>query len=133
MRNILLVIGLAGLTLAVAGCSAFTTGRDWKEQVFVAPVAPDSVFSVASRALAGVGQVQYADVTSRSVSGECEAKVNAAITISEEPDATLVSIKAKMDVAPNMVGGEGGKRQKCIDAIASRFTTLGIALAPTQH
>jgi hypothetical protein len=117
----------------VAAVACGTAGRDWQEGLFVTPVPPDTVYVAASRALASVGQVTHSDITSRSVNGECEAKVIAAITVTEQaPKGSVVSIKSKMDVAPNMLGGEHGKRKRCIDSVASQLNGHGVPLTPKQ-
>ncbi len=118
------------IPMLVAACA---TGRDWKVQTFTASAAPDNTYSTAKKALADVGFVDYADEEIMSISGECQSKVVAAITIKEaDSGQCIVTIKSRMDVAGNMVGGEGGNRQKCIDAIADRVVALGIPLTPQQ-
>jgi hypothetical protein len=118
--------GIILLAVQLAACA----GRDWKVQTFATPVSADSAFSASKRALATIGQVTYADASTRSVTGECQANVIAAIAIEAVADATLVHVKSKMNVAPNIVGGEFGKRQHCIDAIAAGLKTSGVSLAP---
>ena len=114
---------LLPLCLALGACNA---GRSWKVESITVPVSVDSAFTAAKRALATVGQVNYADADSKSISGECQANVVAAITVQTAADATQVVIKSKMNVAQNFVGIETGKRQGCINRIKEQLRTNGL-------
>ena len=75
-------------------------------------------YNAAVQSFAAAGSVKASDPTNKFVSGDCSRNVAAAVNVVDDGTGSVIKVKSKLDIAPNLVGFETGDRQKCIDNIA---------------
>lgn len=121
-RTFLPVLG--GLLLF--GCASLTGVTGWKERTLTTPLKKEAAVRAATVALAQVGRVQFSDMPSGTVSGECAQSVDASILISAADGKTTITLKSKLNVSANSVVIETGDRENCLNSLEAALHRQGI-------